>query len=92
MVTVKANSLVATLISETLSHLLPGTGEVSSTAGLLSTSAFHIQYIFKFIHAIALYFHEKFYLALSQQNFIKKGYVPTNASVLTKLALSTQGE
>ena len=59
VVTVKANGLVATLISETLSHLLPGTGEVSSTAGLLSTSAFHIQYIFKFIHAIALYFHEK---------------------------------
>ena len=86
MVTAKANSPNATLISE---PLLPGTGEVSSTAGLLLISAFHIQYTFKFVHVIALYFHEKFYLALSQLNFIKKGYVPINASVLTKLPLST---
>jgi len=76
VVTVKANSLDATFISEPLSHLLSGTGEVRSMAGLLWTSAFHIQYIFKFIHAIAPYFHEKFYLALSQQNFIKRDMFP----------------
>lgn len=89
MVTVKVNSLDATLILEPLNRLLPGTGEGSGTAGPLSASAFHTQHILKFIHAIALYFHEKFYLALSQQYFIKKGCVSTNAPFFTKLALST---
>lgn len=35
VITVKVNSLDAALISEPLSHLLPGTGQISSTAGLL---------------------------------------------------------
>lgn len=35
VITVKVNSLDATLISEPLSHLLPGTGQISSPAGLL---------------------------------------------------------
>lgn len=56
VITVKVNSLDATLISEQLSHLLPGTGQISSTAGLLQTGAFHIQYAFKFIHGTAVVF------------------------------------
>lgn len=35
MITVKVNSLDAALISEPLSHLLPGTGQISNPAGLL---------------------------------------------------------
>lgn len=53
---VKVNSLDATLMSEPLSHLLPGTGQISNPAGLLWTGAFHIQYGFKFLHAMALFF------------------------------------
>lgn len=56
--------------------LWTGTGKVSSIRGWLATSAFHVQDIFKFIHALALYFDEEFYLALSQQNSIKKGMFP----------------
>lgn len=55
-------------------NLWTGTGKVSSVRGWLATSAFHVQDIFKFIHA--LYFDEKFCLALSQQNSIKKGMFP----------------